>query len=96
MSWNFRCSETKQLIWLKVTIVCSYVLKSYMIMSRTFLSGLYIIDTHRQKLSNSNFVLNMKKMFRTKILEIEVLLSLFDFIRIEYHCNWTEVLRNEC
>ena len=49
-----------------------------------------------QKLSNSKLVLNIKKMFRTKILEIQVLLSSFDFIRIEYQCNWTKVLRNEC
>ena len=28
------------------------------------------IYTHRQKLSNSKLVLNMKKMFHTKILEI--------------------------
>ena len=35
-------------------------------------------------------------MFRTKILEIQVLLSSFDFILIEYHYNWTKVLRNEC
>ena len=39
-------------------------------------------------------------MFHTKILEIQVLLSSFDFIRIllllEYECNWTKVLRNEC
>ena len=28
-----------------------------------------------------------KKLFRTKILEIQVLLSSFDFIRIEYQCN---------
>ena len=54
------------------------------------------IYTHRQKLSNSKLVLSIKKMFRTKILEIEVLLSSFDFIRIEYQCNWTNVLRNEC
>ena len=40
--------------------------------------------THRQKLSNSKLVLNIKKMFHTKILEIQVLLSSFDFIRIEY------------
>ena len=40
-----------------------------------------------QKLSNSKLVLNIKKMFRTKILEIQVLLSSFDFIRIEYQCN---------
>ena len=52
--------------------------------------------THRQKLSNSKLVLNIKKMLHTKILEIQVLLSSFDFIRIEYQCNWTKVLRNEC
>ena len=45
------------------------------------------IYTHRQKLSNSKLVLNIKKMFRTKILEIQVLLSSFDFIVIEYQCN---------
>ena len=43
--------------------------------------------THKQKLSNSKLVLKIKKMFRTKILEIQVLLSSFDFIRIEYQCN---------
>ena len=53
------------------------------------------IYTHRQKLSNSKLVLIIKK-FRTKILEIQVLLSSFDFIRIEYQCIWTNVLRNEC
>ena len=30
-------------------------------------------------------------MFHTKILEIRVLLSSFDFIRKEYKCNWTKV-----
>ena len=34
-------------------------------------------------------------MFRTINLEIQVLLSSFDFIRIEYQCNGTKVLRNE-
>ena len=53
-----------------------------------FVSRIIIFDyTHRQKLSNSKLVLNIKKMFRTKILEIQVLLSSFDFIRIEYQCN---------
>ena len=52
-----------------------------------------LIYTHRQKLSNSKLVLNIKQMFRTKKLEIQVLLSSFDFIRIEYQCNWTKVLR---
>ena len=42
------------------------------------------IYTHRQKLSNSKLVLNIKKMFHTKILEIPVVFSSFDFIRIEY------------
>ena len=46
-----------------------------------------LIYTHRQKLSNSKLVLNIKKMFQTKILEIQILLSSFDFIRIEYQCN---------
>ena len=32
-------------------------------------------------------------MFRTKIFEIQVLLSSFDFIRIEYQYNWTNVLQ---
>ena len=35
-------------------------------------------------------------MFLTKILEIQVLLSSFDFIRIEYQSNLIKVLRNEC
>ena len=35
-------------------------------------------------------------MFRTKIWEIQVLISSFDFIRIEYQCSWRNVLRNEC
>ena len=44
--------------------------------------------THRQKLSISEFVLNM---FHTKLLEIQVLFSSFDFMRIENQCNWTNV-----
>ena len=31
-------------------------------------------------------------MFRINIVEIQVLLSSFDLIRIEYQCNWTNVL----
>ena len=46
--------------------------------------------THRQKLSNSKLVWNIKNCFVPKILEIQVLLhvSSFDFIRIEYQYNW--------
>ena len=51
---------------------------------------------HKDKVKQQLTCFKHKKMFRTKIWEIQVLLSSFDFIRIKYQCNRTNVLRNEC
>ena len=64
-----------------------FVKHAYYKLCHNFMNSVGSKYTHRQKLSNSKLVLNIKKMFHTKILEIQVLLSSFDFIRIEYQCN---------
>ena len=55
----------------------------------------YLSYTYRQKWGNSKLVLNIKIVSYQNIRKSS-LISLFNFIRIEYQCNWTDVLRNEC
>ena len=49
----------------------------------TMLSNIYT----QTKVKQQSICFKHKKMFRTKIWEIQVLLSSFDFTRIEYKCN---------